>query len=60
MPAAERAAFEARPGFAEAIRLRKIDDRAKEPGLACPSFDAYRPLLRRLAEDNLRRRGDLT
>ncbi len=48
MREAEAAAFAAMPGFAEAVRLRRCDDAAKEPGRAAAGFAEYRPLLRRL------------
>jgi phosphonate degradation associated HDIG domain protein len=46
---AEAATFEARPGHADAVRLRRWDDRGKVDGLAVPSLSYYRALLERLA-----------
>jgi len=48
MREAEAAAFAAVPGFADAVRLRRCDDAAKEPERAVPGFADYCPLLRRL------------
>ncbi len=47
MSAAERAAFEAEPHFAEAIRLRKWDDRAKDPQLETEPIEAFLPVMER-------------
>jgi phosphonate degradation associated HDIG domain protein len=44
----EAAAFERRPFFREAVRLRYWDDAAKVPGLEVPPFDHYRPVLERV------------
>lgn len=38
--------FHALPGSAVALRLRRHDDRAKEPGLAVPRLETYRELVR--------------
>jgi phosphonate degradation associated HDIG domain protein len=48
---AEVAAFEANPGWEEAVALRGWDDEAKHPDLVVPPWRAYRPLLERLAGD---------
>jgi phosphonate degradation associated HDIG domain protein len=42
-------AFEARPYFSEAVRLRRYDDLAKQPELDVAGLETYRPLLQRLA-----------
>jgi [1-hydroxy-2-(trimethylamino)ethyl]phosphonate dioxygenase len=44
MTAEEAAAFEAAPGAAAAVVLRRLDDRAKVPGCRVPSLVAYRDL----------------
>ncbi|MEO0680864.1 MAG: metal-dependent phosphohydrolase [Pseudomonadota bacterium] len=49
MSTAEVAAFEADPWFAQGVALRRIDDRAKTPGLAVPPLSAYRAAAERLA-----------
>jgi predicted HD phosphohydrolase len=41
--------FEAAPGSAEAIRLRRWDDAAKVPGLKTPPLEAWWPTLERAA-----------
>ena len=46
----EVAAFEARAGCAEAVRLRGWDDDGKVDGLTIAPLAAYEPLLRRLGE----------
>ena len=48
MRGAELAAFEASPHAADACRVRRWDDAAKDPHAQVPPFDRYRPLLRRL------------
>jgi predicted HD phosphohydrolase len=45
----ERAAFEASPLAADWLQLRRADDRAKIPGLAVPTLDAWRVRLDALA-----------
>ncbi|WP_408588275.1 phosphonate degradation HD-domain oxygenase [Novosphingobium sp.] len=45
MDADEVAAFERDPFFADAIRLRRFDDAAKQPDLAVPPLESYRALL---------------
>jgi phosphonate degradation associated HDIG domain protein len=40
-------AFERRPGFREALSLRRWDEAAKVPGRRVPGFAQYRPLLER-------------
>lgn len=42
---AEVAAFEANPGWADAVALRRWDDEAKVDGLAVAELASYRPLL---------------
>ncbi len=49
MPVAEVPAFEANPGFADAVALRRWDDQGKVDGLEVPPLAHYRPLLDRLA-----------
>jgi len=49
LPPAEAAAFEAQPGFAEAVALRGWDDQGKVDGLEVPPLDDYRALLASLA-----------
>lgn len=44
----EVAAFEASPGWAEAVTLRGWDDRGKVDGLEVPDLASYRPLLESL------------
>jgi len=48
MDAAEVAAFEANPGWAEAVALRRWDDQAKVPDLEVPPAESYRSLLESL------------
>jgi gamma-butyrobetaine dioxygenase len=48
MTAAEAAAFEASPGFGDAVRLREWDDAGKLRGLRVPALGDYRDLLYRL------------
>jgi phosphonate degradation associated HDIG domain protein len=52
MSPGEVAAFEREPHHAEAVRVRRWDERAKIPGLATPGFAHYAPLLQRLVEQN--------
>jgi phosphonate degradation associated HDIG domain protein len=54
MAGAELAAFEASPYAADACRVRRWDDAAKDPAAPVPSFDHFRPLLRELAESAAR------
>ena len=49
MTAAEIAAFEARPYWREAIRVRHWDDEGKVAGLRTPDFNSYASLIDRLA-----------
>jgi gamma-butyrobetaine dioxygenase len=44
----EAARFAANPFATDAVALRRWDEAAKEPEAEVPSFDYYRPLLRRL------------
>ena len=39
------AEFNARPGAAVALRLRRYDDRAKEPGRKVPRLEAYASMI---------------
>jgi predicted HD phosphohydrolase len=43
----EASALEAHPWFGDALRLRRWDDAAKQPELACDPLIEYRPLLER-------------
>jgi len=45
---AEVAAFEANPGWEDAVALRRWDDQAKVPDLEVPAAAGYRPLLESL------------
>jgi phosphonate degradation associated HDIG domain protein len=49
MDPGEVTAFEANPGFDDAVRLRRWDDHGKIDGLAVAGLDDYRPLLERCA-----------
>ena len=49
MQDAELAEFEASPHAADACRVRRWDDAAKDPDAPVPPFDHFRPVLRRLA-----------
>lgn len=44
----EVTAFEANPGWADAVALRRWDDQGKVDGLAVPRLDSYRPLFESL------------
>jgi phosphonate degradation associated HDIG domain protein len=46
----QAASFERLGGFADAVRLRRYDDLGKAPDATTPDFDAYVPMLRRLAK----------
>jgi [1-hydroxy-2-(trimethylamino)ethyl]phosphonate dioxygenase len=48
MAAGERAAFEATPGWADAVALRRWDDGGKVEGASVPGLASYEPLLRSL------------
>jgi predicted HD phosphohydrolase len=50
MSAAEARAFEATPGFAMAIALRRIDDQAKDADARTLPLSAYRDILNALAD----------
>jgi len=45
----EVAAFESTPHHEAAVRLRRIDDRAKDPEARCAPLDSWRTLLARLS-----------
>ncbi len=49
MDEAERTAFEAEPGHRAAIKLRRIDDAAKVPGMETPVLQDYRDMADGLA-----------
>ena len=49
MSSGEVAAFESTPHHEAAVRLRKIDDRAKDPEATCAPLESWRMLLARLA-----------
>ncbi|GAB4052564.1 2-trimethylaminoethylphosphonate dioxygenase [Catellatospora paridis] len=48
MTAAEAAAFEAQPGAADAVAVRRWDDAAKDTAAQAPDFAHFRPLLERV------------
>ncbi|WP_238011106.1 hypothetical protein KZZ52_12600 [Dactylosporangium sp. AC04546] len=52
MTAAEAEAFAAGPHAADAVRLRRWDEAAKDPKADVPPFDRYRPMLQRQLLDN--------
>lgn len=45
MDEAERAAFEAAPGWADALAVRRWDDAAKDPDAPVPPFGAFAPAI---------------
>jgi len=49
MSAEEAAAFASQPFAAEALRLRRWDDRGKVTGIEVPTFESYRAAITRLA-----------
>jgi predicted HD phosphohydrolase len=49
MSGEELSAFEALPHHGEAVHLRRIDDRAKDPDAKTPRLESWRMLLARLA-----------
>ncbi len=49
MSAGEVAAFEAQPGWVDAVDLRRWDDGGKVDGIDVPDLAGYEPLLRSLA-----------
>jgi predicted HD phosphohydrolase len=49
MSTCEVDAFRRLPFHAEAVRLRLWDDAGKDAGVRTPTFEAFRPLLRRVA-----------
>jgi gamma-butyrobetaine dioxygenase len=49
MSAAEATAFARAPGAADAVRLRRWDDRGKAAGMTVPPFESYRSTIERLA-----------
>ena len=49
MSRAETATFEGNPWCTAALRVRRWDDKAKDPAAVVPAFGYYRPLLRQLA-----------
>jgi phosphonate degradation associated HDIG domain protein len=52
MSPAESARFEASPWCQSALRLRRWDDAAREPGAAVPPFGYYQRLLRQLVRQH--------
>ena len=52
MTPAESAGFEASPWCQSALRLRRWDDAAKDPGAVVPAFGYYQRLLRQLARQH--------
>lgn len=53
MDAAEVAAFEANPNFAEIVRVRRLDDAGKIAGMKTPDFAHYAPMVQRVVESHL-------
>ena len=53
MSAAECAAFESNPFFADAVLLRRFDDAGKRPDWAVPPLESYRGMLRELLQPEL-------
>jgi predicted HD phosphohydrolase len=51
MSAVEQAVFLARPHAADALRLRRWDDRAKAPGQKTPPLEHFLPFLEACALD---------
>jgi gamma-butyrobetaine dioxygenase len=49
MTEAEAREFTAHPYAADAIRVRRWDDEAKDPSAEVPDFDHFRPMLEDLA-----------
>ncbi|HCH63770.1 MAG TPA: metal-dependent phosphohydrolase [Deltaproteobacteria bacterium] len=49
MSPSEQREFEALPGFASAVRVRRYDDAGKDPNMSTRGFQAFVPLLERLA-----------
>ncbi|WP_327250725.1 phosphonate degradation HD-domain oxygenase [Streptomyces sp. NBC_01244] len=52
MTAEQALAFEALPGAADAVAVRRWDEQAKDPELTTPDFDHFRPLLEALLIKN--------
>jgi predicted HD phosphohydrolase len=50
MTEAERVAFEEKPFFADAVRLRRWDDTAKVQGLEVPALDAYQNMIEKITQ----------
>lgn len=48
MTAGEARKFEADPHFDRAVRLRRYDDRGKDPAMVTPEIESFRPLLESL------------
>ena len=45
MTDAEAAEFEAGPHYDRAVRVRRYDDRGKDPAMATPDIESFRPLM---------------
>lgn len=45
MSSAEAAEFEAGPHYERAVQVRRYDDRGKDPHMATPGLEAFRPLM---------------
>jgi phosphonate degradation associated HDIG domain protein len=54
MRPAEVAEFARTPDLATILRVRRLDDAGKVPGLPTPGFDHYAPLLQRLVDAHCR------
>ncbi len=53
MDAAEVAAFEANPNFAEIVKVRRLDDAGKIAGMKTPDFAHYAPMVQRVVDSHL-------
>jgi len=50
MTSGEAAAFEAGPHFGRAVEVRRYDDRGKDPHMATPGLEFFRPLMASLIQ----------
>ena len=53
MDAAEVAAFETNPNFADIVRVRRLDDAGKIAGMQTPDFAHYAPMVQRVVDSHL-------
>ncbi|MCB5412002.1 (R)-1-hydroxy-2-trimethylaminoethylphosphonate oxygenase [Pseudogemmobacter faecipullorum] len=53
MSAAEIAAFEQNPHFADIVKVRRYDDQGKIAGMKTPSFPYYAPMVQRVVDSYL-------